>query len=116
TLLPVRKGRRAPLRQHAGRARGFKRNPARAGSGRLKRAGSSTLRSLVRSSAKHDAEVTVDHARRVFPRALKKLDSSQGRNPTLRAMTILLKQEPLGQIVSHLRTHAKRLPHDQLTA
>jgi hypothetical protein len=41
TLLPVRKGRRAPLRQHAGRARGFKRNPARAGSGRLKRAGSS---------------------------------------------------------------------------
>jgi len=50
-----------------------------------------TLRSLVRSSAKHDAEVTVDHARRVFSRALKKLDSSQGHNPTLRAMTTLLK-------------------------
>src|SRR5258706_3922246 len=33
-----------------------------------------TLRSLVRRSAKHHAEVTVDHAKRVFSRALKKLD------------------------------------------
>jgi hypothetical protein len=31
-----------------------------------------TLRSLVRGSAKHHAEVTVDHAKRVFSRALKK--------------------------------------------
>jgi hypothetical protein len=43
-----------------------------------------TLRSLVRRSAKHHAEVTVDHAKRVFSRALKKLDTSQGHNPTLR--------------------------------
>ena len=42
-----------------------------------------TLRSLARRSAKHHAEVTVDHAKRVFSRALKKLDTSQ--NPTLRA-------------------------------
>ena len=54
-----------------------------------------TLRSLVRRSAKRHAEVTVDHARRVFSRALKKLDTSQGHNPTLRAMMYLLKQEPL---------------------
>src|SRR5262245_33215869 len=55
-----------------------------------------TLRSLVRRSAKHHAEVTVDHAKRVFSRALKKLDTSQGRNPTLRAMIMyLLKQEPV---------------------
>jgi hypothetical protein len=55
-----------------------------------------TLRSLVRRSAKHHAEVTVDHAKRVFSRALKKLDTSHGHNPTLRAMIVhLLKQEPL---------------------
>src|SRR2546429_2393227 len=49
-----------------------------------------TLRSLVRRSAKHRAEVTVDHAKRV------KLDTSQGHNPTLRAMIVhSLKQEPL---------------------
>src|SRR5262245_23009444 len=49
-----------------------------------------TLRSLVRRSAKHHAEVTVDHAKRVFSRALKKLDTSQGHNPTLRAMIVHL--------------------------
>src|SRR5207249_11244930 len=55
-----------------------------------------TLRSLVRRSAKHHAEVTGDHAKRVFSRALKKLETAQGDNPTLRAMTVqLLKQEPL---------------------
>ena len=54
-----------------------------------------TLRSLVRRSAKHHAEVTVDHARRIFSRALKKLDTSQGRNPALRAMTIFVEQERL---------------------
>src|SRR5262249_17006200 len=55
-----------------------------------------TLRSLVRSSATHHGEETVDHAKRVFPRALKKLDSSKGNSPTLRAMTVdWLKQEPL---------------------
>jgi len=43
-----------------------------------------TLRSLVRRSAKHDAEVTVDHARRVFSRALKKLDSSIARKGAIR--------------------------------
>jgi len=37
---------------------------------------------LVRRSAKHHAEVTVDHAKRVFSRALKKLATSQGHNPT----------------------------------
>jgi len=37
-----------------------------------------TLRSLVRRSAKHYAEVTVDHAKRVFSRALKKLDTRKG--------------------------------------
>jgi hypothetical protein len=53
-----------------------------------------TLRSLVRRSAKHHAEVTVDHAKRIFLRALKKLETSQGHNPTLRAMIVhLLKQE-----------------------
>src|SRR5256886_17463747 len=36
-----------------------------------------TLRSLVRRSAKHHAEVTVDHAKRVFSRALKKLRSEE---------------------------------------
>jgi hypothetical protein len=35
-----------------------------------------TLRSLVRRSAKHHVEVAADHARRVFSRALKKLDGS----------------------------------------
>jgi hypothetical protein len=55
-----------------------------------------TLRSLVRRSAKRHAEVTVDHAKRIFSRALKKLDTSQGHNSTLRAMMVhLLKQEPL---------------------
>jgi hypothetical protein len=55
-----------------------------------------TLRSLVRRSAKHHAEMTVDHAKRVFSRALKKLDTSQADNPTLRAMIVhLLHQEPL---------------------
>jgi hypothetical protein len=55
-----------------------------------------TLRSLVRRSAKQRAEVTVDHAKRVFSRALQKLDTSQRPNPTLRAMTMyLLKQERL---------------------
>src|SRR6516162_1952199 len=49
-----------------------------------------TLRSLVRRSAKHHPEVTVDHAKRVFSRALKKLDISQGHNPTLRAMMVYL--------------------------
>jgi len=49
-----------------------------------------TLRSLVRRSAKHHAEVTVDHAKRVFSRALRKLDTSQGHNPTLRAMMVYL--------------------------
>ena len=55
-----------------------------------------TLRSLVRRSAKHHAEMTVDHAKRVFSRALKKLDTSQGQNQALRAMIVhLLQQEPL---------------------
>src|SRR5512132_4209174 len=55
-----------------------------------------TLRSLVRRSAKQHAEATVDHARRIFSRALKKLDTSQGDNPILRSMIVhLLKQEPL---------------------
>ena len=55
-----------------------------------------TLRTLVRRSAKDHAEVTVDHAKRVFLRALKMLDSSRGRNPTLRAVMVhLLKQELL---------------------
>jgi hypothetical protein len=35
-----------------------------------------TLRSLVRKSAEHRVEVTVDHAGRIFSRALKKLDGS----------------------------------------
>jgi hypothetical protein len=39
-----------------------------------------TLRSLVRRSAEHHAEVTVDHAKRVLSRALKKLDTSQGQD------------------------------------
>ena len=49
-----------------------------------------TLRRLVGRSAKHHAEVTVDHAKRVFSRALRKLDTSQGHNPTLRAMMVYL--------------------------
>ena len=35
-----------------------------------------TLRSLVRKSAERHVEVTVDHAKRVFVRALTKLDGS----------------------------------------
>ena len=55
-----------------------------------------TPRTLVRRSAKDHAEVTVDHAKRVFLRALEKLDSSQGHNPTVQAMIMyLLKEEPL---------------------
>jgi hypothetical protein len=49
-----------------------------------------TLRSLVRRAAKHHAEMTVDHAKRVFSRALKKLDTSQGQNQSLRAMIVHL--------------------------
>jgi hypothetical protein len=49
-----------------------------------------TLRSLVRRSAKHHAEITVDHAKKVFLRALRKLDTSQGQNEALRAMTLHL--------------------------
>src|SRR5438552_1152131 len=41
-----------------------------------------------RHPAKHHAEVTVDHAKRVFSRALKKLETAQGHNPTLRAMIV----------------------------
>src|SRR5215470_14767671 len=58
-----------------------------------------TLRSLVRRSAKHHTEMTVDHAKRVFSRALKKLDTSQGHDPTLR-----------GMIVLHRSTQARRPP------
>ena len=36
-----------------------------------------TLRSLVRNSAERHVEVTVDHAKRVFVRALKKLNASR---------------------------------------
>jgi hypothetical protein len=35
-----------------------------------------TLRSLMRNSAEHRVEVTVDHAKRVFVRALRKLNAS----------------------------------------
>ena len=38
-----------------------------------------TLRSLARQSAEHQVEVTVDHAKRIFFRALRKLDGSQPR-------------------------------------
>ena len=40
-----------------------------------------TLRSLVRRSAKHHAEVTVDHAKRVFSRALKSSIPRKGSKP-----------------------------------
>jgi hypothetical protein len=52
-----------------------------------------TLRRLVRKSAKHHAEATVDHAKRVFSRALKKLDTSQGHDQNLRAMIVYLASE-----------------------
>jgi hypothetical protein len=52
-----------------------------------------TLRSLVRESAKHHAELSVDHAKRVFSRALKQLDPAQGHDPTLRAMIVYLLSE-----------------------
>ena len=62
-----------------------------------------TLRSLVRKSAKHHAELTVDHAKRVFSRALQKLDTSQGHDPTLQVMTVyLLSEETLQAIVNHV--------------
>jgi len=62
-----------------------------------------TLRSLVRKSAKHRAELTVDHAKRVLSRALKKLDTSQGHDPTLQLMTVyLLSEETLQAIVNHV--------------
>ena len=38
-----------------------------------------TLRSLARRSAERRFEVTVDHAKRIFFRALRKLDGSQPR-------------------------------------
>jgi hypothetical protein len=46
-----------------------------------------TLRSLVRKSAKRHVEVTVDHAKKIFVRALKKLNASP-------ALTDLLYLEP----------------------
>jgi len=52
-----------------------------------------TLRSLVRNSAKHRAEATVDHAKRIFSRALRKLDTSQGHNQNLRAIIMHLLNE-----------------------
>src|SRR5215211_1741733 len=52
-----------------------------------------TLRSLVRKSAKHHAELTADHAKRVLSRALKKLDTSQGHDRTLQVMTVYLLSE-----------------------
>ena len=55
-----------------------------------------TLRSLVRRSAKDHAEETVDHAKRVLSRALKKLDTSQGHDRTFRAIIVYLaSEEPL---------------------
>src|SRR5438034_7264141 len=42
-----------------------------------------TLRTLVRRSAKHHVEVTVDHAKRVFLHASKMLDSSHEVNPII---------------------------------
>ena len=62
-----------------------------------------TLRSLVGKSAKHHAELPVDHAKRVFSRALQKLDTSQGHDPTLQVMTVyLLSEETLQAIVNHV--------------
>jgi hypothetical protein len=55
-----------------------------------------TLRSLVRRSAIHNVEVTVDHAKRVFLRALKKLDTSHGRNPTLQTITVFVEAGATG--------------------
>jgi len=55
-----------------------------------------TLCSLVRRSAKHHAEVTVDHAKKIFLRALKKLDTSQGHNLTLRAISVLVETGAIG--------------------
>src|SRR5215475_7727888 len=53
-----------------------------------------TLRSLVRRSPKHHAEVTLHNAKWVLWSALKKLDSWKGHNPPLRAMIVyLLKQD-----------------------
>jgi hypothetical protein len=60
-----------------------------------------TLRRLVRKSAKHHAEATVDHAKRVFSRALRKLDTSQGRDQNLRVMIMCLLSEeaqPAGKV------------------
>lgn len=41
-----------------------------------------TLRSLARRSAEHRVEVTVDHAIRIFFRALKKLESAKQHRAT----------------------------------
>src|SRR5262249_45600808 len=55
-----------------------------------------TAAMLVRRVGKHHGGVTFYHGKGVFSGALKKLDSSQGHNPTLRAMIVyLLKQEAL---------------------
>ena len=69
-----------------------------------------TLRRLVRRSAKHHAEVTVDHAKRVFSRALKKLETAQGHNPTLRAMILASSWIEHGLLRG---TRCARLPQDQ---
>jgi hypothetical protein len=57
-----------------------------------------TLRSLVRRSAKHRAELTIAHAKRVFSRALKKLDASKARNPALDAMIMHLSETGAGHV------------------
>jgi hypothetical protein len=42
-----------------------------------------TLRSLMRNSAKRHVEVTVDHAKRIFLRALEKLNAPSARSAGL---------------------------------
>src|SRR5215831_21033406 len=72
-----------------------------------------TLRSLVRRSAKHHAEVTVDHAKRIFSRALKKLDISQGHNPSLRAIWLGESDYALARYRAFLKHARKSSSHDQ---
>jgi len=58
-----------------------------------------TLRSLVRKSAERHVEVTVDHAKRVFLRALRKLDGSSAYVADLEASVFAIPSRKEGVLV-----------------
>src|ERR1700751_6152342 len=56
-----------------------------------------TLRSLARRSAEHQVDVTVERAKRIFFRALRKLDSSQPPGNKNRLSTVIMGAQGRGK-------------------